>query len=64
MHLHKSVYCPFLLYDSFLVFQKESFIEAVTDIEVRNFLKWFVETAMFSAFIESRLKSESDIQGE
>jgi hypothetical protein len=31
---------------------------------MRLFLEWFTETAMFSAFIESRLESESDVRGE
>ncbi|XP_023713719.1 uncharacterized protein LOC111867790 isoform X2 [Cryptotermes secundus] len=43
--------------------ERESFIKAVTSESIRLFLEWFTETAMFSAFIESRLESESDTRG-
>ncbi|KAJ4444122.1 hypothetical protein ANN_05911 [Periplaneta americana] len=49
--------------DGLKVFERESFIKAVSSQSTRLFLEWFTETAMFSAFIESRLESESDIRG-
>ena len=44
-------------------FQKESFIKAVNSQSIRLFLEWFTETAMFCAFLESRLEIESDVRG-
>ncbi|XP_043244210.1 DENN domain-containing protein 2B-like [Amphibalanus amphitrite] len=35
------------------VLQRESFVEAAPSDDVREFLEWFTETAMFAAFIES-----------
>ncbi|KDR16140.1 DENN domain-containing protein 2C [Zootermopsis nevadensis] len=49
--------------DGMKVFERESFIKAVTCQSFRLFLEWFTETAMFSAFIESHLDSQSDVRG-
>lgn len=36
-------------------FQREGFVKSASSNSVQSFLDWFSETAMFSAFIESRL---------
>ncbi|KAJ9593008.1 hypothetical protein L9F63_015327, partial [Diploptera punctata] len=48
--------------DGLKVFEKESFIKAVTSQSMRLFLEWFTETAMFCAFMESHLEVESDVR--
>lgn len=46
------------------LFQRESFVKSVTSNTVQNFLDWFSESTMFTAFIESRLDRSVDPRGE
>ncbi|XP_034235043.1 DENN domain-containing protein 2A-like [Thrips palmi] len=45
------------------VFERESFIKAVRSRSIQLFLEWFTETAMFSAFIDSRVDKLNDTKG-
>lgn len=44
--------------------QRESFVKSVSSNTVQNFLDWFSESTMFTAFIESRLDRSVDPRGE
>lgn len=47
-----------------LLLQRESFVKSVSSNTVQNFLDWFSESTMFTAFIESRLDRSVDPRGE
>lgn len=44
-------------------FQRENFVKGISSNSIQNFLDWFSETAMFTAFIESRLDRSLDPRG-
>lgn len=44
-------------------FQRENFVKGVSSNSIQHFLDWFSETAMFTAFIESRLDRTVDPRG-
>ncbi|KAE8742896.1 hypothetical protein FOCC_FOCC011514 [Frankliniella occidentalis] len=45
------------------VFERESFIKAVRSRSIQMFLEWFTETAMFAAFIDSKLEKPDETKG-
>lgn len=44
--------------------QREAFVSAAPSDDVREFLSWFTETAMFDAFVQSCEKHTESADGE